>query len=102
MMPKGVIVSENVQVSLPTVFCGLVSAGMTGFNLSLLLDGRGVLSLPTVHVAVRLSQEVDHVSQIKSSQYIYSYGSYKIKLHIYYKFYVFDACSVYTETEARP
>ena len=28
--------------------------------------------------------------------------SYVMKLHIFYKFYVFDACSVYTETEANP
>ena len=118
--PKGSL-SHNVQVSLLTVFCGFVSAGMIFRGLSLLAVVLGVLSLVTVNALLykfgydtspppcpplmlpRVSATgFDYVSQFKSSQYSYSYRSYKIKLHIFYKFYVFDACSVYTETEASP
>ena len=43
-----------------------------------------------------------YVSQFKSSNYIYSYKSHVMKLQVFYNFYIFDARSVYKETEASP
>ena len=94
---RGSLVGEAIAVTTPPGSVILVCFA----SVKTALYRFGVTS-PTAPVAACLSQEIACVRQFKSSDYIYSYRLYIMKLNIFYKFYVFDARSVYTETEASP